>query len=183
MGRVKRSGSVPSLLAVIWYLVLAEPGKLSDDMLLSYWRRRTFSRRAMRFWSTVGLSKPGLFGCPAFHFSNSLFHFLARFERDDKLLWHKHFIARPWIPRFACRAPLNLENAKVSQFDAMILDECFDNRVERLLDDFLGLELSEPNFLRNGLHDLFLGHNSSPLFANENGRSGTGQEPLDMPQV
>ena len=35
-----------------------------------------------------------------------------------------------------------------------------DDRVEGLLDDFLGLQLRQPNLLGNGSNDLFLGHDS-----------------------
>ena len=46
--------------------------------------------------------------------------------------------------------------------DAVIFDQRFDDRVERLLDDFFGLQLREANLFRDGLHDFFLGHEEFP---------------------
>ena len=111
---------------------------------------------------------PGGFGCSALHFADPFFHLFARLERDDELLWHKHFIARSGVASLACGPAFYLENAEISQLDAVVLDQRFDDRVERLLDDFLGLELRQPNLLGDGFDNLFLGHvgipsESSPL--------------------
>ena len=114
---------------------------------------------------------PGGLGRSTLHFADPLFHLFARLERDDELLWYKHFIARPRVASLACGPAFYFENAEISQLDAMVLDQRFDYGIERLLDDFLGLELRQPDLLGDGLYDLFLGHvgiptDSSPLERN-----------------
>jgi len=122
-----------------------------------------FGRRTLGFWRAVGLRVTGLFGGSALHFADSFLHFFARLERDDKLLWDKDFITCPGVAGLACRPSFDLKNTEISQFDAVIFDERFDDCVERLLDDFLRLELGKPNFLGDGFNNLFLGHVETPL--------------------
>src|SRR4030095_8631619 len=98
-----------------------------------------------------------------FHFAYSLLHLLAGLERDHELLWHKDFIASARVARLASRPSLHLEDPKIPQLDAVVLDERFDDGVEGLLDDFLGLELSQPDLLGDRFDNLFLGHVTSPL--------------------
>jgi len=57
----------------------------------------------------------------------------------------------------------HLENTKIPQLNAVIFDERFHDRIEGLLDDFLRLQLSQTNLLRDGFDDLFLGHERLPL--------------------
>lgn len=83
----------------------------------------------------------GGLGGATLHFADSLFHLFARLERDDELLWYKHFVARPRVASFACSPAFYFENAEISQLDAVVLDQCFDDGVEGLLDNFLSLEL------------------------------------------
>ena len=45
-------------------------------------------------------------------------------------------------------------------FQSKLGDERLDDRVESLLDDFLRLELGEPDLFRDGPNNLFLGHDS-----------------------
>jgi len=105
----------------------------------------------------------GLFGGPAFHLSNAFFHLFARLERNHELLWHKDFIAGARVAGLACGPFFHLENTEVSQLDAVVLNQRFDDRVERLLNDFLGLELSEPDLIGNGFYDFFLSHFGIPF--------------------
>ena len=110
----------------------------------------------------------GGFGSSALHFADPLFHLFAWLERDDKLLWYKDFVAGARIASFACGPAFYLENAKITQLNAVVFNQGFDDSVERLLDDFLGLELRQPDLLGDGFDYLFLGHvgipsESSPL--------------------
>src|SRR5262245_4393494 len=98
----------------------------------------------------------------ALHFADPFFHLLAWLERDDKLLWYKHFVASPGVASLACSPAFYLENAEITQLDAMVLNQGFDDRIERLLDDFLGLELRETDLLGDGFDNLFLGHVGVP---------------------
>jgi hypothetical protein len=83
----------------------------------------------------------GGLGRSTLHFADPLFHFFARLECDDELLWDEHFVARPRVASFACGSAFYFENTEISQLNAVVLDQGFDDRIERLLDDFLGLEL------------------------------------------
>src|SRR4051794_40115029 len=100
----------------------------------------------------------GGLGGPALHFADPLFHLLARLERDDELLWDEHFVARSWVTSLACGSAFYFENAEISQLDAVVFDQGLDDRVERLLDDFLGLELRQPDLFGDSFDNLFLGH-------------------------
>src|SRR4051812_34538579 len=104
----------------------------------------------------------GGFGCSALHFADSLFHLFARLERDDELLWYEHFVAGARVASLACGPAFYFKNAEISQLDAMVLDQRFDDRIERLLDDFLGLELRQADLLGDGFDNLFLGHVGIP---------------------
>ena len=110
----------------------------------------------------VRLCESGLFGGTAFHFADSFFHLFARLERDYKFLWHKDFITRPRVASLACGPSFDLKNAKISEFDAVVLHQGLDDGIKRLLDDFLGLKLSQPNLFGDGFNDLFLGHDEVP---------------------
>jgi hypothetical protein len=125
--------------------------------MLTRWRRMTFG-----FWGAVRLGIAGLFGRTSLHFADPLLHLLARFERDHKLLWHKDLITRSWVASLACGPPFHLKNAEVSQLDAVVFHQRLNNCVERFLDDFLSLELSEPNLFGDGFDNLFLGHDGVP---------------------
>jgi hypothetical protein len=104
------------------------------------------------------------FGCGStFHFSHPLFHFLARLERDDEFLRYKHFVAGTRIPGLACGPTFYLENAEISEFNAVIFNERLDDRIERFLDDFLRLKLCQTDLFGDGFDNLFLGHVGSPL--------------------
>ena len=110
----------------------------------------------------------GSLGCSALHFADPFFHFLAWLERNDELLWYKHFVAGSGVASLASSPAFYLENAKISQLDAVVFDQRFDDCIERLLDDFLGLELRQPDLLGDSFDNLFLGHvgipsESSPL--------------------
>lgn len=113
-------------------------------------------------WRTVGLRIASLFGGTAFHFSHSFFHLFSRFERDHELLGNKDFITRSRVASFASGPSFDFENAEISQFDAMILDEGLDDGIEGLLDDFLRFELCETNLFRDGFDNLFFGHDGVP---------------------
>ncbi len=97
-------------------------------------------------------------GCLAFEFPDPFFHFLARFERDDEFLGHVDLLAGPRVACFSSRPPLDLEDPEVSQFDSSIFDQRLDDGIERLLDDLLGLELSQTNLFGYRFDDLFFGH-------------------------
>ncbi len=111
---------------------------------------------------TIGIRVARCFGCSAFHFADPFFHFLAGLERDDELLWYKHLIASTRVASLTCGPPFDLENAEITQLDAMVLDQGFDDSVERLLDDFFGLELRQADLLGDGFDNLFLGHVGIP---------------------
>lgn len=114
------------------------------------------------FWGAVGLGVSGLFSGPAFHFPDSFFHLLTWFECDHKLLRDKDFVPRPRVAGLASSPPLDLKNPEISELDAVVFDQCLDDGIEGFLDDFLGLELGEPNLFRDGFNDLFLGHDGVP---------------------
>lgn len=94
--------------------------------------------------------------------SNAGLHLLARLEGYDEFLRYRNLFAGPWVPRFAGCTLLYLEDAKIAKLDPMVFDQRLDDRVERLLDNLLGLELGEPNLVGDGLYDLFFGHNGNP---------------------
>ena len=123
------------------------------------------------------------FGRSSLHFADAFFHLFARLERDDELLWYKHFVAGSRVASLACGPAFYFENAEISQLDAVVLDQRFDNRIERLLDDFLGLELRQPDLLGDGFDYLFLGHVGIPSESWPLGRSYTESRALLMPQV
>ena len=131
----------------------------------------------------VGLRIAGFSGCPAFHFANAFFHFLAWLERDDELLWYKDFIASARVASFPSGPTFDLENSEVSELDAVVFDQCFDDCVEGLLDDFLRLELRQTNLLGDGFDNLFLGHVGIPSESGPLGQSDTQSSVLLMSQV
>jgi hypothetical protein len=112
---------------------------------------------------TISLNITGLLGGPALHFADPFFHLFAWFERDHELLWYKDFIAGPGISGFACSPAFHLKYTEIPQLDAMILDERFYDGIERLLNDFLRLELGEPDLFGDGFDNLFFGHVQGPL--------------------
>lgn len=134
-------------------------------------------------WGAVGLGVAGLFGGLTLHFADAFLHLFARLECDHKLLRHKDFIARPRVAGLACGPSFDLENAEISEFDAMILDERLNDCVERLLDDFLGLELREPNLLGDGFNNLFLGHDGVPYETGQMDEVAVRAAASLMPQV
>src|SRR4051812_15144404 len=91
-------------------------------------------------------------------FPDPFFHLFARLECNDKLLGDIDLRPCPWIPGLPCRSLFNLEDPKVSQLDAAFFYQCLDDSVERFLDNLLGLELGQPDLVRDSLNDLFLGH-------------------------
>jgi hypothetical protein len=104
-----------------------------------------------------------LFGGSSFHLANAFFHLFARLECHHELLWHKDFIASARIASFACSPLFYLENAEVPELDSMVFHQGFNDGIERLLNDFLGLELGEPDLIGNGFNDFFLGHFGIPF--------------------
>ena len=125
----------------------------------------------------------GGFGGSALHFANSLFHLFARLERDDELLWYKDFIASARVASFPSGPAFDLENSEISELNPVVLDQRFDDCVERLLDDFLGLELRQPDLFGDGFDNLFLGHVAIPSERRPLERSDTVKAVLLMPQV
>ena len=123
------------------------------------------------------------FGRSALHFADPFFHLFAWLERDDELLWYKDFVAGARVAGLACGPAFYLENAKISQLDAVVFDQRFDDGIERLLDDFLGLELSQPDLLGDGFDNLFLGHVGIPLESSPLERKHAKFWVLLMPQV
>src|SRR6267142_3046757 len=126
---------------------------------------------------------PGGFGRSTLHFADPFFHLFARLERDDKLLGYKHFVAGSGVSSLACGPAFYFENAKISQLDAVVLDQCFDDRIEGLLDDFLGLELRQPDLFGDGFDNLFLGHVGIPSESSPLERKHTELRAWLMPQV
>lgn len=122
-------------------------------------------------WHFSDISGSGLVTCcllccrsrrSFFHLPNLFFHLFARLEGHDELLWHKYLITGPRITSFSSGSLLDFKDTEVSQLDSSIFHERFDNRVERLLNDLLGLELCQPNSFGNVFDNLFLGHVWSP---------------------
>src|SRR5687768_12306699 len=97
------------MYALCWQLAATGTATRHRFRLLTHWWRRTFGR-----CRSVGLRKSSLLSSPAFHFADSLFHLLAWFERDHKLLGDKHFVTGPWVAGFACGPAFYLKDAKVS---------------------------------------------------------------------
>lgn len=96
--------------------------------------------------------------CSFFHLPYLFFHFLARLECHNKLLWNKNFVASSWVASLSSRSFLDFEHSKIPQFNSTVFDERFDDGIKRLLNDLLCLELCEPNRLGNIFYDFFLGH-------------------------
>lgn len=94
----------------------------------------------------------------SFELPHSCFHLLTRLEGYDEFLRYRNLFTRARITSFASCTPLHFEYSEIAELDAVIFDQRFDNGVERLLDDLLRLELSQPNLVRDGLYDLFFGH-------------------------
>ncbi len=111
-------------------------------------------------WNAAGSSRFG--GGPAFKFADPLFHLFAGLERDDKLLWHEDFFARARVACLTGGPLFDLKNAEIPQFDPFVFDQRVDDCVERLLDDLFGFQLSQTDFLGNGLYDFFFRHNEVP---------------------
>src|SRR5262245_34007115 len=93
----------------------------------------------------VGWKVSSGFGRSTLHFADAFFHLLARLEGNDELLWHEDFIASARVPGLASSPAFYLENAEIPQLNAVIFHERLDDRIESLLDDFLGLQLREPD--------------------------------------
>ena len=98
-----------------------------------------------------------------FQLVDPFFHFLARLERHHKLFWDKDFLTRARVASLACGPSFDLEHAEVPQLDPLLFDQRFDDGIEGLLDDLLRLQLRETDLLGNGLNNLFLGHDESPV--------------------
>ncbi len=98
----------------------------------------------------------------SFKLADAFFHLFAGLKCYNELLWHKDFFACTRIAGLTCSPLFDLENAEITQLDPLILDQCVDDCVERFLDDFLGLELSKPNLLGDGLYDFFFRHDEVP---------------------
>ena len=94
--------------------------------------------------------------------ADTFFHFLARLEGHHKLFRYKDFLTCPRIAGLPWGTSFYLKNAEISQLDPFILDERIYDCVERLLDDFLRLQLGKTNFLGDSLDDFFLGHGRVP---------------------
>jgi len=77
--------------------------------------------------------------------ADSLLHLFARFEGNHKLFGDKDFLTGARVARLASGPTLHFEDAEIPQLNPMILDQRFDDGVERLLDDFFGLQLRETN--------------------------------------
>jgi hypothetical protein len=65
----------------------------------------------------------------------------------------------------------------------MVLDQRLHDGIERLLDDFLRLELGEPDLLGDGFDDLFFSHVQVPYENGHNRESPTPVAACLMPQV
>ena len=63
-----------------------------------------------------------------------------------------------WCAHIQKDGPTDLKHPEVSEFDPPVRDQRVDDRVERPLDDFLGLQLGQLGPLGNPPDDLFLGH-------------------------
>ena len=125
----------------------------------------------------------GGFGRSTLHLADPFFHFFAWLERDYKLLGYKHLVASSGVSSLACGPAFYFENAKISQLDAVVLDQRFDDRIEGLLDDFLGLELRQAYLFGDGFDNLFLGHVGIPSESSPLERKHTKLRALLMPQV
>src|SRR5579863_1236020 len=71
-------------------------------------------------------------------------HFLAWHECHDESLRDKHPFASPRVPSVACCPLLDFEHAETPQLDATFRDKRRHDGINRLLDDFLGLQAGEP---------------------------------------
>ena len=78
------------------------------------------------------------------------------------LFGHVHLLAGPRIAGLPGRPRLHLEDTEIPQLDPSVSYQGLDNRVKGLLDDFLRLLLSQPDFFRDRSHDVFLSHSDSP---------------------
>ena len=83
---------------------------------------------------------------------------LAGLEGDDVLLRNVDPIVRARISSPAGLPPTNLEYPEVPQLDSPILDERFNDCVERPLDDFFGFQLGQVGAFGDSPNDLFLSH-------------------------
>ena len=70
-----------------------------------------------------------------------VFHLFSRLEFDDLLRLDLDLLAGFRIPARPRRPAFDLEHAEAPQFDPSRLGQRFDDRVERLLNDFLHKEL------------------------------------------
>ncbi len=146
--------------------------------MLTCWGRMTFG-----VWGAVGLGVASLFGGSTLHFADPLLHLFARFERDHKLLRHKDFVTRTRVAGLACGPSFDLENTEIPELDAMVLDQRLHDGVERLLDNFLGLELRKSNLLGDGFNNLFLGHDEVPYETGQMDEAAAKAAMSLMPQV
>ena len=97
---------------------------------------------------------------------------LARLERDHVLCRHKDILAGTRVTGLPGCASLDLEDAEVPKFDPPVSDQGVYDGVEGLLNDLLGLQLSQPDLFGNGPNDLFLGHDS--ILLSEGAVAGSG---------
>src|SRR5262249_60643681 len=63
-------------------------------------------------------------------FADSLLHLLARLEGDDELRRDGDRLPTVRVARLALLAETDLEDTEVAQFDAAILDQSVDDRIE-----------------------------------------------------
>lgn len=91
---------------------------------------------------------------------DAFFHFLAGLESHDKLFRNVNALTGPRIPSFSCSSFFDLEDPEVAEFDSPVRDERLHNGVKRLLDDFLGFELSQSDVVGDGFDDFFFCHDS-----------------------
>ena len=70
---------------------------------------------------------------------------------------------------------MQLSKRWLKKLNTPFFNQRFNNRVECFLDDFLRLELGQPDLLRNRFYDLFFGHGEAPFEAVE--------ESLNLSQV
>src|SRR5262249_33736740 len=72
---------------------------------------------------------------------DALFHLLAWLERDYGFRLDIDALTRARIAGLPRLAPLDLENAEITQFNSPLGKQRVNDRIESLLHDFLGLEL------------------------------------------
>src|SRR5262249_30866421 len=96
---------------------------------------------------------------------DALFHLLAWLERHHGFPLDIDALTPARISGPPRLAPLDLENAEITKFDSSFGKQRVNDRIESLLHDFLGLELSHAQGFRDLLDDFFLGHGPTPCKA------------------